>query len=217
MRAVRGRVLPLCWDRGSTSRRFVGERGITSLELAIIFPAVLLVIMLMFQISLYWHTANAVGVAAERGLNAGQVFPEPDGQAEIEAESAVSFILSSSVNLQIPADIEVTRVAGGDRLRVSVSARTPRLVGVGGVGSSLRCRGTVRRLHSGRRAMMNRRAREQRTSRRTDRGERLHRVRHHHERTDLRVFRIDDRRRTNHATGERSAVCGRSRGQGRQS
>jgi len=99
--------------------------------MAIIFPAILLVILLMFQISLYWHTANAVGVAAEQGLNAGQVFPEADGQAELEATAAVAFILNSSVNLQTPADIEVTRVAGGDRLRVSVTARSPRLVGVG--------------------------------------------------------------------------------------
>ena len=136
-RFVCGRWLPLSWDRGNQARRVFrrsglsDERGITSLEMAIIFPAILLVIMLMFQISLYWHTANAVGVAAEQGLNAGQVFPEADGQAEAEAEAAVSFILNSSVNLQSPADIEVTRTAGGDRLRVSVTARSPRLVGVG--------------------------------------------------------------------------------------
>jgi len=99
--------------------------------MAIIFPAVLIVILLMFQISLYWHTANAAGVAAEQGLNAGQVFPEADGQAETEAADAAFSILNSSVNLQTPPDIEVTRVAGGDRLRVSVTARSPRLVGVG--------------------------------------------------------------------------------------
>lgn len=124
-------MLPLSWDGGNTSRHHRDERGITSLEMAIIFPAVLLVIMAMFQISLYWHTANAVGVAAESGLNAGQVFPEADGQAEAEAESAVSFILNSSVNLQSPPDINVTRTSGGDRLRVSVSAKTPRLIGIG--------------------------------------------------------------------------------------
>ncbi|MEM7272981.1 MAG: TadE family protein [Actinomycetota bacterium] len=112
-------------------RRARREDGLTSLEMAIIFPVVLLVILLMFQISLYWHTANAVGVAAEQGLDAGQVHPEADGMAEAEAEAAARFILNRAVALPAPAEVTVTRVAGGERLRVTVSARTPRLVGVG--------------------------------------------------------------------------------------
>ena len=99
--------------------------------MAIIFPVILLVIMLMFQISLYWHTANAVGVAAEQGLNAGQVHPDDLGQAEADARAAASFILNSSVNLQAPAEIDVVETTGGTRLQVSVAARTPRLVGIG--------------------------------------------------------------------------------------
>lgn len=99
--------------------------------MAILFPMALLVIMLMFQISLYWHTANVVGVAAEQGVDAGQVHPDNDGLAEAEATAAAQFILNNSVSLSSPADISVTRVAGGERLRVTVAADTPRLIGVG--------------------------------------------------------------------------------------
>ena len=137
-RPRRRRSLGVTGERAARRARPFGVRarcrddgGLTSLELAIIFPVILLVILLMFQISLYWHTANAVGVAAEQGLHAGQVFPENDGKAELEADAAVNAILSSSVNLQVPPTVLVTRVDGGERLRVSVTAWSPRLVGIG--------------------------------------------------------------------------------------
>jgi len=92
--------------------------------MAILYPVVLLVILSMFQISLYWHTANAVGVAAEEGVNAGQV----GGGDTDEARAAAQRVLDASTRLDSPdirADID------GDVLTVSVAADAPRLVGLG--------------------------------------------------------------------------------------
>lgn len=92
--------------------------------MAILYPVVLLVVLTMFQISLYWHTSNAVGVAAEEGVNAGQV---GGGDSEAAREAALR-ILDASTRLEAP---EVQTQIDGDLLTVTVAADAPRLVGLG--------------------------------------------------------------------------------------
>ena len=72
-------------------RTLLDEDGVTGIEMAILFPAVMLVVLSMFQISLYWHTANSVGVAAEQGVSAGRIHPDDPARAiaEAEAENAI--------------------------------------------------------------------------------------------------------------------------------
>ncbi len=115
-----------CWD-GGLVRRAGGDHGITSLEMAILFPVVLLVVLSMFQISLYWHTANAAAVAAEEGLNAGQVHPEDNARAVAEATAAAQWILNTTNH----RNGVVVPVVSGDLLTVTVTADAPRIVGVG--------------------------------------------------------------------------------------
>ncbi len=105
------------------------DSGVTSLEMAILFPTVLFVILSMFQISLYWHTANAVAVAAEEGLNAGQVFADADEQelARAEAVAAARWILDT-VNHR---NGSVTPEIRGELMTVTVTAESPRIIGIG--------------------------------------------------------------------------------------
>ncbi|MGH1489006.1 MAG: TadE/TadG family type IV pilus assembly protein [Acidimicrobiales bacterium] len=101
----------------------------TSLEMAILFPTVLLVIMSMFQISLYWHTANTVAVAAEEGLNAGQVFSD-DGEQDLaraEARAAAQWILDTLNH----RNGVITSEINGELMTVTVVAESPRIVGIG--------------------------------------------------------------------------------------
>lgn len=89
----------------------------------------LLVIMSMFQISLYWHTANTVAVAAEEGLNAGQVFSD-DGEEEMakaEARAAAQWILDTLNH----RNGVVTPEINGELMTVTVVAESPRIVGIG--------------------------------------------------------------------------------------
>jgi Flp pilus assembly protein TadG len=95
--------------------------------MAILFPAVLLVVLSMFQISLYWHTANSVGVAAEQGVSAGRVYPDDHAQAIASAQEEAAWILA---NTNHGDGVPVASVSG-DLLTVTVTANAPRIVGVG--------------------------------------------------------------------------------------
>ncbi len=108
-------------------RRARDDGALSTLEMAIFFPVVLLIIMGMFQISLYWHTANSVSVAADVGLDAGQVFPDDHGMAISEAEAAARWILDNTNN----SNGEPAATIEGDTLVVSVEADSPRVVGIG--------------------------------------------------------------------------------------
>jgi Flp pilus assembly protein TadG len=103
----------------------------TSLELAILYPTVLLVILSMFQISLYWHTANTVAVAAEEGLNAGQVYADDDQQdlAKAEATAAAQWILNTVSHRN--GTVTPVISSDGNTMTVTVTAESPRIVGIG--------------------------------------------------------------------------------------
>ena len=55
----------------------------TSTEVAIVMPAMLIVILFVFQIALFWHAKQAADVAAEEAVDAAQVAnaTEADGYA----------------------------------------------------------------------------------------------------------------------------------------
>lgn len=95
--------------------------------MAILFPVTMFIILSMFQIALYWHTANTVGVAADIGLDAGQVFPEDHPRAISEAEAAAQWMLDST-NHQNGTP---TATINGNLLRVTVVANSPQIVGIG--------------------------------------------------------------------------------------
>ncbi|MGI9596429.1 MAG: TadE/TadG family type IV pilus assembly protein [Acidimicrobiales bacterium] len=114
------------WD-GEIIGRARSDSGVTSLEMAILFPTVILVVLSMFQISLYWHTANAASVAAEEGLNAGQLFPDDPGRAAAEARVAGYWILNTTNH----RNGVVTPAVNGNLLTVTVTADSPRIVGIG--------------------------------------------------------------------------------------
>ena len=107
--------------------RLIDDEGVTGIEMAILFPAVLLVVLSMFQISLYWHTANSVGVAAEQGVSAGRVYPDDHARAISSAQDEAAWILD---NTNHGDGVPVASVSG-DLLTVTVTANAPRIVGVG--------------------------------------------------------------------------------------
>jgi hypothetical protein len=105
-----------------------GEEGVTSLELAILYPVVLLILLGMFQISLYWHAANTAEAAAARGVEVGKVDHGDEGAAIAEATEAAGRFLASATRVRNP-DIQA-RVEN-DRIIVTVATDAPRLFGPG--------------------------------------------------------------------------------------
>lgn len=114
---------------GPTAGRLRSDRGLAALELAILMPATLLIIFTMFQIALYWHASNVVGVAAESAVNAGQVHDAGSGDANSEATAAANAVLAAASFDGAPT-VAVT-FPGGDFIEVTVQAQAVRLFGVG--------------------------------------------------------------------------------------
>ncbi len=114
-------------SRASVAARIRRDDAVTAIEMAILFPAVLLVVLSMFQISLYWHAANSVGVAAEQGVSAGRTHPDDPLRAVAEAEAEADWILSSTNH----RNGEAVASIDGDLITVTVTAYAPRIVGVG--------------------------------------------------------------------------------------
>lgn len=56
-----------------TLRRRRGECGSTTLEIAVLFPAVLALVLLVIQAALYWHARDAALSAAQQGLAVAKV------------------------------------------------------------------------------------------------------------------------------------------------
>ena len=71
------------------------ERGMTAIQVAILFPAVLFWIMLIVQYGLWWHAKQVANAAAAEAVDAAQV---ASGTAR-DGEDAAGSYLAQSGNL----------------------------------------------------------------------------------------------------------------------
>ena len=86
----------------------------TSTELAVLMPVLLLVVLLPMQFALWWHAKQAADFAAEEGVEAAQVVgadPVADGTAGVLA------VLSQAGNV---ADVSVSVTPTTDSVVVEV-------------------------------------------------------------------------------------------------
>ena len=98
-------------------RRVRDERGMTTIQVAILFPVVLFWIMLIVQYGLWWHAKQVANAAAAEAVDAAQV---STGSAR-DGEDAAASYLAQSGNL--------------DNITVTVS-REPTVVTVEGRGDA---------------------------------------------------------------------------------
>ena len=75
--------------------RLRDERGMTTIQVAILFPAVLIWLMLIVQYGLWWHAKQVANAAAAEAVDAAQV---QEGSAA-DGESAAASYLAQSGNL----------------------------------------------------------------------------------------------------------------------
>jgi len=76
-------------------RRLHGERAMTTIQVAILFPAVLFWLMLIVQYGLWWHAKQVANAAAAEAVDAAQV----SGGTESDGEGAAASYLAQSGNL----------------------------------------------------------------------------------------------------------------------
>src|SRR3546814_15892278 len=84
--------------------RFRDEEGMTTIQVAILFPAVLFWIMLIVQYGLWWHAKQVANAAAAEAVDAAQVATgtAPDGE-----DAAASYVAQSGNLDNVP--VTVTR------------------------------------------------------------------------------------------------------------
>jgi Flp pilus assembly protein TadG len=103
------------------ARRLRDERGMTTIQVAILFPVVLFWIMLIVQYGLWWHAKQVANAAAAEAVDAAQV---SSGTAR-DGEDAAASYLAQSGNLD---DITITVSREPTAVTVEVHGDAPRLV-----------------------------------------------------------------------------------------
>ena len=102
-------------------RRWRGERGMTTIQVAILFPVVLFWIMLIVQYGLWWHAKQVANAAAAEAVDAAQV---SSGSAR-DGEDAAASYLAQSGNLD---DITITVSREPTTVTVELHGDAPQLV-----------------------------------------------------------------------------------------
>ena len=97
------------------------ETGLTSTELAVLMPVVIALVLVPFQVGLWWHAKQVADGAARQAVDAAQV---EDGTETDGVDAAVRF-LTAAGNIENPS-VSVTRSV--DTVSVEVTGRAPRLI-----------------------------------------------------------------------------------------
>ena len=103
------------------NRRLHGDTGMTTSQVAILFPAVLLWLMLIVQYGLWWHAKQVANAAAAEAVDVVQI----PAASTASGEAAAREFLAQSGNL---TDVAVVIERTPALVTVEVTGRAPRLV-----------------------------------------------------------------------------------------
>src|SRR4051794_30254687 len=112
------------WSRLSRLR---GERGSVSLEMAIVFPVVLLIIVTSIQAAMWFYARSVALGAAQEGAREGRLQPASPARAELAAQS---FLERAGHDVIEGGDVEVT----GSTTSIAVTVTGTSLALVPGLG-----------------------------------------------------------------------------------
>lgn len=99
------------------------DRGSASLELVIVFPAVLLLLFGIVQGGIWYHARNVAAFAAAEGLRATQALDGSPAAGQDRAEATLSH--TGAAGFLSAASVSATR--GPQQATVTVSGRAPGL------------------------------------------------------------------------------------------
>lgn len=103
------------------TERFKNEGGLTSTELAVLMPVLIVLVLVPFQVALWWHAHQIADAAAREAVDATQVATA----TEDDGVRAAEWFLDAAGNIAEP-EVTVTRTA--QEVSVEVTGRAPRLV-----------------------------------------------------------------------------------------
>lgn len=103
---------------GSSARRWAAQQGSTTLETAVVFPMVLVLVVTIIQAVLYWHATEVALSAAQQGLAAASTAGLTTGEARAAQVAAqLGGLGSASVS-----------GSSGTEVLVRVSGRAPSIL-----------------------------------------------------------------------------------------
>ena len=105
----------------TATRRHRAEAGLTSTALAVVMPVLIALVLVPFQVALWWHAKQVAVAAAREAVDAAQVADATD----TAGEAAARWFLNAAGNLE-EATVTVTRTI--DTVTVEVTGRAPRLL-----------------------------------------------------------------------------------------
>ena len=105
----------------AVKRRRRGEEGLTSTELAVVMPVLIALVLVPFQIALWWHAYQVADAAAREAVDAAQVVTA----TEDDGIRAAEWFLDAAGNITEP-EVTVTRTT--ETVTVEVTGRAPQLL-----------------------------------------------------------------------------------------
>jgi len=102
-------------------RRLADDRGMTTIQVAILLPGILIWMLLAVQYGLWWHGKQVANAAAAEALDAAQV---PEGGPD-DGDRAAHDLLRQSGNL---SSVEVDVERRGGEVTVIVRGQAPQLL-----------------------------------------------------------------------------------------
>ena len=128
--SVRRRVLP------------ASDRGSITLELAIVFPVLLLIVTALIQYALWFHARSLALAAAQQGVSVARAYQSASAAGR---DSALSFITEHGSDTLLNPTATVSSPATG-QVQVVVSGRSVSVLpGVAGIAVSQSAAGPVER------------------------------------------------------------------------
>ncbi|MFJ5218714.1 TadE family protein [Streptomyces sp. NPDC088354] len=107
-----------------------GDRGDASIQMAIVFPFVILLTLTVVQVGMWFHARNVALAAAREGVTAGRTYQADSGQGAARAREVLGRIAGDS--LHSPA--VSTAGSNAETMRITVTGTAPSLLpGVSGL------------------------------------------------------------------------------------
>jgi Flp pilus assembly protein TadG len=97
------------------------EDGLTSTELAVLMPVLIALVLVPFQVALWWHAYQIADAAAREAVDAAQVATA----TQQDGVRAAEWFLEAAGNITDPK-VVITRTS--DTVAVDVTGRAPRLL-----------------------------------------------------------------------------------------
>jgi Flp pilus assembly protein TadG len=126
------------WWRG---RRFADDRGDASVQMAIVYPFVLLAALAVIQASMWYYARQIALTAAREGVSAARAYQAGPADGAARAHQVLSRTAGDS--LRSPT---VTAGSNGERVRIEVSGSAPSMIpGIAGLTVTQSASGPVER------------------------------------------------------------------------